>query len=119
MPGSPPHPRDSFRVVVWATTIRSLLTTRRGTAFALVELGGAAFFAAGIAARAIGPLAPYFLLAAVLLGAALRAVNLEGCALFIPGGLYGTVSYAFGRRAAKVAASALLIGYVLAGALAA
>src|SRR5439155_19528754 len=79
----------------------------------------AAFFAAGVAERMIGPAAPWFVLAAILLGAALRAIDLESCALFIPGGAYGTVKYAFGKGPARLAASAALVEGILFAALAA
>jgi magnesium transporter len=97
----------------------SLTPLDRGTAFALIEVGSVAFFAAGVAARVAGPIAPWFVLGAVLAGAALRALDLEGCALFVPGALYGLAKYALGRRAARVAASTLLVGHVLLVALAA
>ena len=62
---------------------------------------------------------PWFLLAAVLVGMALRAVDIEGAALFIPGGLYGAAKQAFGRRASKAAAAVLVVEHMLFGALAA
>ena len=95
----------------------SLLSSERGAALALLELGTTAFFAAGVADGTVGSLAPWFLLGAVLVGLALRAVDLEGCALFIPGGLYGSVRSAFGGRAARLAASALFVDYALFAAL--
>src|SRR5204863_6298264 len=101
------------------TTLRSWSAPSRGRAFALIELGSAAFFAAGVAERMIGPAAPWFVLAAILLGAALRAIDLESCALFIPGGAYGTVKYAFGKGPARLAASAALVEGILFAALAA
>jgi magnesium transporter len=84
-----------------------------------VELGVAAFYASGVAERALGPSAPWFVLAAVVLGLALRAVDLECCALFVPGGLYGTTRQALGERASKLAAAAFLVEYLLLGSIAA
>jgi len=49
----------------------------------------------------------------------LRSVDLEARALFIPGGLFGSVRDTFGRRPAMFAASALLIGDLALSALAA
>ena len=60
-----------------------------------------------VVARA--PPAPWFVLAAVVLGAALRAADVEARALFVPGGLYGSVRETLGELAAKVGASALLV----------
>jgi magnesium transporter len=87
------------------------------TARALVEVGAVGLFAAGVADRLAGDAAPWYLLAAVLLGFAVRAVDLETCALFLPGGAYGAASQAFGRRASVAAASALLVDYLVFGAL--
>jgi magnesium transporter len=118
-PRSPSRPKTPIRVVLATTTLLSFISSGRGAALALVELGGAVFFASGVAERALGPSAPWFVLAAVLLGLVLRAIDLESCALFVPGGLYGTVKEALGQRASKLAGSALLVEYLLLGSLAA
>src|SRR5262245_2615160 len=91
----------------------------RGTALAFVELGAVGLFAAGVVERVAGSLTPWYLLAAVVLGFGLRAVDLEGCALFLSGGSYGAARQAFGSRASVLAAAMLLTGYVIFGALAA
>jgi magnesium transporter len=91
--------------------------TAGATTFALVELGAVGVFAAGVADRLFGPAAPWYVLAAVLLGFAVRAVDLETCALFLPGGGYGAAGQAFGPRASTVAASTLLLDYLVFGAL--
>jgi magnesium transporter len=91
----------------------------RGTALAFVELGAVGLFAAGVAERVAGSLAPWFLLIAVVVGWSVRAVDLEGCALFVSGGLYGAARQAFGPRASVLAAAMLLVGSTIFGALAA
>ena len=101
------------------TTLLSFISLGRGAALAVVELGGAAAFASGVAERALGPSAPWFVLSAVLLGIVIRAVDLESCALFLSGGLYGIVKEALGKPAARLAASALLVEHLLLGAIAA
>ena len=106
-------------IVLATTSLLSLLSSQRALVLVLLELGGAAFFASGVAERAVGPSAPWVILAVVLLGILLRAVDLENCGLFIPGGVYGTVKEALGKPAAKVAASALLVQHFVLGALAA
>ena len=111
--------KTPVRVVIATTTFLSSVSVGRGAALALVELGGAAFFASGVAERAIGPSAPWFVLAAVLVGIGLRAVDLEGCALFVPGGLWGTVKEGLGRPAARLTAAGLLVEHLLLGALSA
>jgi magnesium transporter len=112
--------RPPLQVIIeGSTSLRTLVSPSRGSALVLVELGCAAFFAAGIAQRAIGDLAPIFLFGAVIVGAVLRAVDLESTALFVPGGLYGMTAQAFSRRVARVAAAALLVEHALLAALAA
>ena len=72
----------------------------RGTALAFVELGAVGLFAAGVADRVAGPLAPWFLLIAVVVGWGVRAVDLEGCALFVSGGIHAQELEAGGSREA-------------------
>ena len=91
----------------------------RATARALVELGIAAFFIAGAAWSSIGAAAPWFVLAAVVLAGAIRAADVEARALFVPGGLYGSVRETLGGLAAKIAASSLLVDRLVLGPLAA
>ena len=85
----------------------------------MTELGCSAFFIGGVAWAAIGPPAPWFVLAAVVLSMFLRSADLEARALFIPGGLYGSVRDTLGPQPAKFAASALLIDRLALGPLAA
>jgi magnesium transporter len=62
-----------------------------------------------VAWASIGDAAPWYVLAAILVAVALRAVDIEARALFVPGGLYGSVRDALGGLTAKVAASALIV----------
>jgi magnesium transporter len=91
----------------------------RAAARALTELGSPSLFIGGIAAVTIGPPAPWFVLGAVVLSMFLRSADLEARALFIPGGLFGSVRDTFGRRPATFAASAQLIANLALSALAA
>jgi magnesium transporter len=97
----------------------SYVSVWRATARALVELGFATFFIAGVAWSSARDPAPWFVLAAVALGAAFRTADVEARALFVPGGLYGSVRETLGGLAAKVAASALLVERLVLGPLAA
>jgi magnesium transporter len=106
-------------VVLGTTILRSFVPSAASAVACLIELGAVAFFAAGVAGWTVGPAAPWFLLIAVVIGLAVRAVDLETCALFIPGGVRSAAGEAFGRPAAGMAASALLVEQLLAGALAA
>ena len=115
-PAVPSKPSQVFLMSVSALPFASV---GRGAGLLIVELGAAAFFAAGIADRAVGDGAPWFLLLAVLIGFAVRAVDLESCALLIPGGFYSAVKDALGKPAARIAASAQFIDRLLLAALAA
>ena len=77
------------------------------------------FFIGGVAWAAAGSAAPWYVLAAVALGVAVRAMDIEARALFVPGGLYGSVRDALGPLPAKIAASALLVERLMLGPLAA
>ena len=91
----------------------------RAAARALTELGAPAFFIGGVAWAAIGASAPWFVLAAVVLSMFLRSADLEARALFIPGGLYGSVRDTLGLRPAIFAVSSLLVDRLTLGPLAA
>jgi magnesium transporter len=105
--------------VLASGTLVSYVSVWRAAARALVELGCAAFLVGGVAWVAIGAAAPWYVLAAVALAVAVRAVDVEARALFVAGGLYGSVRDALGRMPAKVAASALIVERLMLGPLAA
>jgi magnesium transporter len=90
------------------------------TAAALIvaQLGIAAFFIAGVTSPGLGQSAGLFVLAASLLAAGVRAIDIEGWALLVPGGLAGRAGRAFGARAATLATAALLVERLLLSALA-
>jgi len=90
----------------------------RAAARALAELGCAAFFIAGMASTGLSA-SPWAVLAVVLLSFAVRSADLEARALFVRGGLYGSVRDTLGHRPAAVAAAALLADRLMLGALAA
>jgi len=96
------------RVILSSTALLSFTSVWKATALAVAELGVAAFFVMGVMQSFLGDWAPWFILAACALGAYARAVDIESWALFIPGGLVGRVDLAFGWRAARVAAGAIL-----------
>jgi len=111
--------RQPLRVTIGTAPLVSLFSFEQGIALLLLELGSIGLFAGGVAERTLGASAPWFLLAVVLLGWAVRTVDLENSALFIPGGVYGAAKHALGRRAARVAASTVIVEHLLFGALAA
>jgi magnesium transporter len=107
------------RVVFATRTLLSFISTWRAAALVLADLGAVAFFASGVVEAQIGASAPWFVLGAALVGVWLRAVDVEARALFVPGGLFGSVRETLGRGLATVAAAALVAERLLLGPVAA
>jgi magnesium transporter len=110
---------ERIRVVLASGTLVSYVSVWRATARALVDLGCGAFFVGGIAWASIGPSAPWFVLAAIVLSVAVRSADIEARALFVPGGLFGSVGEALGRGAARIAVAGLIVERLMLGPLAA
>ena len=89
----------------------------RAAALAIPDVGLAVFFVGGIAATAAGRAAPWYVLAAVLMGLACRTLDIEGWGVPVRGGLVGRAGAAFGPRAAAGAAAAQLLERILFGSL--
>ncbi len=68
----------------------------KAAALAVAQLGVAAFFIAGVTRTELGPSAPWFVLAATILAAFVRTIDVESWALLIPGGFISRVASAFG-----------------------
>jgi magnesium transporter len=96
------------RVVVAATALLSFISVWRAAALAIAELGVAVFFLNGLERSAMGDSAAWFVLAACLIGAFVRAIDAESWGFLIPGGLVGRAERAFGPRAVSVSAAAVL-----------
>ena len=112
------RPRRQIRVVLSSTALLSFMSVRKAAALAVAQLGVAAFFVAGTTRAALGDSAAWFVLAAAVVGAFVRAIDIESWALLIPGGAVARVQQAFGARAAKAAAAAGLVERLLLAALA-
>ena len=108
VPATPLRPNRRVRVVLSTTTLLSFMSVSKATALALAELGVAVFFVAGVARSFIGESALWFILAASVLSAVVRAIDIEGWAFFIPGGLPGRAQRAFGSPVANIATAAVL-----------
>ena len=117
-PFSPIPPRHPIRVVLSSTALLPFMSVRKAAALAIAQLGVAAFFISGVARTALGESAAWFVLAATVLAAFVRAIDIESWALLIPGGFVSRVANAFGPRAAGLAKAAALVERVLLGALA-
>jgi magnesium transporter len=111
-------PTRQVRIISSTATLLSFMSVSKAVALALPELCIAAYFVAGVARVSVGSLAAWFILAACLIGALARAVDIEGWAYFIPGGLIGRAERVLSPRLANVTAAAVLTERMLLVALA-
>src|SRR5579872_5666920 len=102
-------------VIIVGSVMFSFISYWRVAAVVLCDLASTAFYIGGIVENAIGPAAPWFILAVMLFSYAVRAVYIESCSLFVRGGVYRVVKEAIGGTPAKAAVSALLFDYILTG----
>jgi len=103
------------KVVVATTVALSFITFWRGAAIVLSDLASSAFYAGGIAEIAVGPAAPWFVLAVMLFSFAVRSVYMESCSMFVRGGVYIVVKDSMGPFVARLSVSSLVFDYILTG----
>jgi amino acid transporter len=87
----------------------------RTAAVVLCDLASTAYYIGGAVEQAIGPSAPWFILAVMLFSYAVRSVYIESCSLFVRGGVYRVVKEALGGFLGKLSVSALMFDYILTG----
>src|SRR5437868_8521625 len=102
-------------VLIVSSVTFTFLSYWRTAAVVLCDLASTVYYIGGIVENAIGPAAPWFILAVMLFSYAVRSVYIESCALFVRGGVYRVVKEAMGGFLAKLSVSALLFDYVLTG----
>src|SRR5438270_4821324 len=112
---SPTERQNGARIVVATTVALSFISFWRGAAIVLSDLASSAVYAGGIAERAIGKSAPWFILAVMLFSFAVRSVYMESCSMFVRGGVYVVVRDSMGRFMARFSVSALIFDYILTG----
>ena len=103
------------KFIVLSSISLSFVSFWRASAIVLCDLGSSAYYVGGIAEKAIGPAAAWFVLGVMLFSYAVRAVYIESCSMFVRGGVYRVVREAMGGAAAKLSVSALMFDYVLTG----
>src|SRR6185312_7587605 len=91
-----PSPSSTPRVVVATTVALSFISFGKGAAVDRSDLASSALYAGGIAEQAIGKSAPWFILAVMLFSFAVRSVYMEGCSMFVRGGVYVVVRDSMG-----------------------
>jgi amino acid transporter len=119
---SPPPPPgrsralwNAAKVIVVSSVTFTFISYWRTAAVVLCDLASTAYYIGGIVENAIGPAAPWFILAVMLFSYAVRSVYIESSALFVRGGVYRVVKEAMGGFLAKLSVSALMFDYILTG----
>jgi amino acid transporter len=114
------HPQEktlpsSAKVVIATTVALSFISFWRGAAIVLSDLASTMFYVGGIAEKAIGESAPWFVIGVMLFSFAVRSVYMESCSMFVRGGVYVVVRDSMGPFMAKISVSALVVDYILTG----
>ncbi|MFA6317226.1 MAG: APC family permease, partial [Elusimicrobiota bacterium] len=109
--------RRVTEVVVLSTAMLTFISFWRAAAIVLCDMASTAWYVGGIAVQAMGPAAPWFILAVMLFSGCVLALYMEGSSMFVRGGVYKVVKEAMGGTLAKVSVSALMFDYVLTGAI--
>lgn len=117
IPGAPPASgsRRVTKVVVLTTAMLTFISFWRAAAIVLCDMASSAFYVGGIAERAVGPAAPWFILAVMGFSACVLMIYVESSSMFVRGGVYKVVKEAMGGSVAKVSVSALMFDMVMTG----
>src|SRR5436189_124286 len=106
---------SATKVVVASTVMLAFISFWRAAAIVLNDLGSSVYYVGGIVEQAIGPAAPWFILAVMLFSFAVRSIYMESSSMFVRGGVYVVVRDAMGPFIARLSVSALMFDYVLTG----
>ena len=107
--------RRVAQVIIVSSVMFTFISYWRTAAVVLCDLASTAYYIGGIVESAIGPAAPWFILAVMLFSYAVRSVYIESSSLFVRGGVYRVVKEAMGGFLAKLSVSALMFDYILTG----
>src|SRR5205085_3885438 len=106
---------QAAKVIIVSSVMFTFISYWRTAAVVLCDLASTAYYIGGIVETAIGPAAPWFILAVMVFSYFVRMVYIESCTLFVRGGVYRVVREALGSFLAKFAVSALMFDYILTG----
>src|SRR5438105_15450599 len=95
-PGRSGRVMRAAQVISVGSVMFTFISYWRTAAVVLCDLASTAFYIGGIVEQAIGPAAPWFILAVMLFSFAVRSVYIESCTLFVRGGVYRVVREALG-----------------------
>jgi amino acid transporter len=102
-------------IIIVSSVMFTFISYWRTAAVVLCDLASTAYYIGGAVEAAVGPSAPWFILAVMLFSYAVRSVYIESCSLFVRGGVYRVVKQALGGFLAKLSVSALMFDYILTG----
>src|SRR6266487_2144371 len=114
-PGGNKRALKAAQIIVVSSVTFTFISYWRTAAVVLCDLASTVYYIGGIVENAIGPAAPWFILAVMLFSYAVRSVYIESCSLFVRGGVYRVVKEAMGGFLAKLSVSALMFDYILTG----
>src|SRR5438093_806075 len=106
---------QAAKVIIVGSVMFTFISYWRTAAVVLCDLASTAYYIGGIVEQAIGPAAPWFILAVMLFSYGVRSVYIESCCLFVRGGGYRVVKQAMGGFFAKLSVSALMFDFILTG----
>jgi amino acid transporter len=107
--------RRTTQVIIVSSVMFTFISYWRTAAVVLCDLASTAYYIGGIVESAIGPAAPWFILAVMIFSYAVRSIYIESCSLFVRGGVYKVVKEAMGGFLGKLSVSALMFDYILTG----
>jgi amino acid transporter len=114
-PGGSKRVLQAAKVIIVGSVMFTFISYWRTAAVVLCDLASTAYYIGGIVEQAIGPAAPWFILAVMIFSYFVRMVYIESCSLFVRGGVYRVVKEAMGGFLAKLSVSALMFDYILTG----
>src|SRR5450755_3513767 len=101
------------KVVVASTVMLAFISFWRAAAIVLNDLGSSGYYVGGIVEQAIGPAAPWYIIAVMLFAFAVRSIYMESSSMFVRGGVYVVVRDAMGPFVARLSVSSLIFDYIL------
>jgi amino acid transporter/nucleotide-binding universal stress UspA family protein len=107
--------RRATQVIIVSSVMFTFISYWRTAAVVLCDLASTAYYIGGIVESAVGPAAPWFILAVMIFSYAVRSIYIESCSLFVRGGVYKVVKQAMGGFLGKLSVSALMFDYILTG----
>src|SRR5256886_17604470 len=100
--GGAPTRWSPMKVIIVSSVMFTFISYWRTAAVVLCDLASTAYYIGGIVEAAIGPAAPWFILAGMFFSYAVRSVSIARCSLFVRGGVYRVVRAGLGRFLGKV-----------------